>query len=94
MTKAGSNEPDLCAALISEIAISLESDSPQGGEMTQALYAHMNNKTIKIKKKKRKEKKVTHPRKLGLQPWPPTSRPEFWYENKKTLVDKYIFRLF
>jgi hypothetical protein len=23
----------------------------QGGEMTQALYAHMNNKTIKIKKK-------------------------------------------
>jgi hypothetical protein len=24
-----------------------------GGEMTQALYAHMNNKTIKIKKKKR-----------------------------------------
>jgi hypothetical protein len=22
------------------------------GEMTQALYAHMNNKTIKIKKKK------------------------------------------
>jgi hypothetical protein len=22
----------------------------QGGEMTQALYAHMNNKTIKIKK--------------------------------------------
>jgi hypothetical protein len=22
-----------------------------GGEMTQALYAHMNNKTIKIKKK-------------------------------------------
>jgi hypothetical protein len=56
MTKAGSNEPDLCAALISEIAISLESDSPQGGEMTQALYAHMNNKTIKIKKKKKKRK--------------------------------------
>jgi hypothetical protein len=25
----------------------------RGGEMTQALYAHMNNKTIKIKKKKR-----------------------------------------
>jgi hypothetical protein len=25
-----------------------------GGEMTQALYAHMNNKKIKIKKKKRK----------------------------------------
>jgi hypothetical protein len=25
----------------------------QGGEMTQALYAHMNNKTIKIKKKKK-----------------------------------------
>jgi NaMN:DMB phosphoribosyltransferase len=24
-----------------------------GGEMTQALYAHMNNKTIKKKKKKR-----------------------------------------
>jgi hypothetical protein len=23
----------------------------QGGEMTQALYAHMNNKTIKIKRK-------------------------------------------
>jgi hypothetical protein len=23
----------------------------QGGEMTQALYAHMNNKTIKILKK-------------------------------------------
>jgi hypothetical protein len=23
----------------------------QGGEMTQALYAHMNNKTIKIKNK-------------------------------------------
>jgi hypothetical protein len=23
----------------------------QGGEMTQALYAHMNNKTIIIKKK-------------------------------------------
>jgi hypothetical protein len=23
------------------------------GEMTQALYAHMNNKTIKIKKKKK-----------------------------------------
>jgi hypothetical protein len=28
-------------------------DGGQGGEMTQALYAHMNNKTIK--KKKRKE---------------------------------------
>jgi hypothetical protein len=26
-----------------------------GGEMTQALYAHMNNKKIKIKKKKKKE---------------------------------------
>jgi hypothetical protein len=25
----------------------------QGGEMTQALYAHMNNKTIKIILKKR-----------------------------------------
>jgi hypothetical protein len=25
----------------------------QGGEMTQALYAHMNNKRKKIKKKKR-----------------------------------------
>jgi hypothetical protein len=25
----------------------------QGGEMTQALYAHMNNKNIKIKKKKK-----------------------------------------
>jgi hypothetical protein len=24
-----------------------------GGEMTQALYAHMNNKKIKIKKKKK-----------------------------------------
>jgi hypothetical protein len=24
----------------------------QGGEMTQALYTHMNNKRIKIKKKK------------------------------------------
>jgi hypothetical protein len=24
----------------------------QGGEMTQAMYAHMNNKTIKKKKKK------------------------------------------
>jgi hypothetical protein len=24
----------------------------QRGEMTQALYAHMNNKTIKIKKRK------------------------------------------
>jgi hypothetical protein len=24
----------------------------QGAEMTQALYAHMNNKKIKIKKKK------------------------------------------
>jgi hypothetical protein len=27
----------------------------QGGEMTQVLYAHMNNKTIKIKKKKKKD---------------------------------------
>jgi hypothetical protein len=27
----------------------------QGGEMTQALYAHMNNKTIKIKKKEKKK---------------------------------------
>jgi NaMN:DMB phosphoribosyltransferase len=27
----------------------------QGGEMTQALYAHMNNKTIKKIKEKRKE---------------------------------------
>jgi hypothetical protein len=27
----------------------------RGGEMTQALYAHMNNKKIKIKKKKRIE---------------------------------------
>jgi hypothetical protein len=26
----------------------------QGGEMTQALYVHMNNKKIKIKKKKKK----------------------------------------
>jgi hypothetical protein len=25
----------------------------RGGEMTQALYAHMNNRTIKIKKKKK-----------------------------------------
>jgi hypothetical protein len=25
----------------------------QGGEMTQALYAHMNNKTIKKRKKKK-----------------------------------------
>jgi hypothetical protein len=30
----------------------------QGGEMTQALYAHMNNKTIKIKKKKRKQQQM------------------------------------
>jgi hypothetical protein len=28
----------------------------QGGEMTQALYAHMNNKTIKIKKNNKKKK--------------------------------------
>jgi hypothetical protein len=27
-----------------------------GGEMTQALYAHMNNKTIKIKKKEKEKK--------------------------------------
>jgi hypothetical protein len=27
----------------------------QGGEMTQALYAHMNNKTMKKRKKKKKE---------------------------------------
>jgi hypothetical protein len=26
----------------------------RGGEMTQALYAHMNNKKIKIKKKTKK----------------------------------------
>jgi hypothetical protein len=26
--------------------------------MTQALYAHMNNKTIKIKKKKRKQQQM------------------------------------
>jgi hypothetical protein len=26
-----------------------------GGEMNQALYAHMNNKTIKTKKQKNKE---------------------------------------
>jgi hypothetical protein len=26
----------------------------QGGEMSQALYAHMNNKTINKKKKKKK----------------------------------------
>jgi hypothetical protein len=34
----------------------------QEGEMTQALYAHMNNKKIKIKKKKRKinQKKKSH----------------------------------
>jgi hypothetical protein len=31
----------------------------QGGEMTQALYAHMNNKTIKIKKKPKKRKSKT-----------------------------------
>jgi hypothetical protein len=33
--------------------------------MTQALYAHMNNKTIKIKKKKKKRKftlKPTNPK--------------------------------
>jgi hypothetical protein len=29
-----------------------------GGEMTQALYAHMNNKTIKIKNKKQPCAKV------------------------------------
>jgi hypothetical protein len=28
----------------------------QGGEMTQALYAHMNNKTIKNKVNKNKNK--------------------------------------
>jgi hypothetical protein len=28
----------------------------QGGEMTQALYAHMSNKTIKKEKKKQQEK--------------------------------------
>jgi hypothetical protein len=28
----------------------------QGGEMTQALYAHMNNKTIKKKKIGKKKK--------------------------------------
>jgi hypothetical protein len=30
----------------------------KGGEMTQALYAHMNNKTIKIKKKKRTDSDI------------------------------------
>jgi hypothetical protein len=30
-----------------------------GGEMTQALYAHMNNKTIKIKKIKTKRASKT-----------------------------------
>jgi hypothetical protein len=30
----------------------------QEGEMTQALYAHVNNKTIKIKKILKKEKKI------------------------------------
>jgi hypothetical protein len=29
-----------------------------GGEMTQALYAHMNNKTIKKRKKQTKKKEV------------------------------------
>jgi hypothetical protein len=29
----------------------------QGGEMTQALYAHMNNKTIKKKFTKKKKKR-------------------------------------
>jgi hypothetical protein len=29
----------------------------QGAEMTQTLYAHMNNKTIKILKKERKRKR-------------------------------------
>jgi hypothetical protein len=31
-----------------------EREGAEWGEMTQALYAHMNNKKIKIKKKKRK----------------------------------------
>jgi hypothetical protein len=33
----------------------------QGGEMTQTLYAHMNNKTIKKKKKKEQERQVAAP---------------------------------
>jgi hypothetical protein len=37
----------------------------RGGEMTQALYAHMNNKTIKKKVKtyfkKKKKKRLAHP---------------------------------
>jgi hypothetical protein len=31
----------------------------QGGEMTQALYVHMNNKTIKKKKGKKKKNFVS-----------------------------------
>jgi hypothetical protein len=31
----------------------------QGGEMTQALYAHMNNKTIKIKIKKKRTASIS-----------------------------------
>jgi hypothetical protein len=30
----------------------------RGGEMTQALYAHMNNKTIKWKQNKTKQKQI------------------------------------
>jgi hypothetical protein len=30
----------------------------QGGEMTQALYAHMNNKTINIKKKNKRKLEI------------------------------------
>jgi hypothetical protein len=38
----------------------------QGGEMTQALYAHMNNKTIKIKKRKRNSNQIHYERKILL----------------------------
>jgi hypothetical protein len=37
----------------------------QGGEMTQALYAHMNNKTIKIKKKVLLELKIKMKKKIA-----------------------------
>jgi hypothetical protein len=36
--------------------------------MTQALYAHMNNKTIKIKKKKHPKKKKKRKERVFLSP--------------------------
>jgi hypothetical protein len=38
-----------------------------GGEMTQALYAHMNNKTIKKKEKKTQLKKNRKIRVSGIE---------------------------